>query len=657
MKQILSPLAVSLLLTAFLSISVNTYGQDRQNEALIAEMKAKRAESVRLLEMTIKAADGYKPANLYQSGSGDMRFCNYQDNPVATVLIATNIHAMSIKDGVFDKKSSLSYSEAADLTIIPQLVRCVQVLTCYNYKVIFRDYGPEWSFRDGKSFMDMATNDARKIGAQKVFILEEFLLNLNELYLRNTLIAKMIDVNSNHVIMHCIDLPVDFVKTSSGLLGSMMDQEAQNTLTSLKTIINEEKRGKAAKEWTEALNSAVHSVAKASQLSYFELRNLKGKTIELLPRKVKYPYYTLFNEDDIIVYNPSITNLHINGEEKAFQVFTEVGRGKGGKAGFEMTKTEDNTAYAALILKLEEAPKEINGSPSQTKYDFTTTFASSQKNVNDLLNIPPYDNSVVYFELDEDCSSIDDLYPILINNAISKAFEQFPFVSFISGTRLSQTKRERGLLKSDDMIDTQTVIRIAADAGKYLLNIANLSGDGANVSFSIELIETQTGEIIRSVPVNCHVTRLEEVLMSTLPIALIRSSFVKELDGKRLSILSETSLIFNPETMVVVSILERDTNPITGETLDKTIDVAYAKYIQCQGQQHLLSINKVIAPRVLNNIQQGDEIYIRLFTEEVSHPEKTADKEYDDAINNKKKGSFGNFLKKAASGIQIQVSN
>ena len=197
-----------------------------------------------------------------------------------------------------------------------------------------------------------------------------------------------------------------------------MSSETQSTIRDIKAAINAGKINKESEEFNKRTNDAIRSLLRRMTPSYFEMRNLKGKKAELISRKVKYPFYTINDEDVLSVYQPSLISYEMNTKNKDFIVLEQVGQGIGKNTTYEIEKLDGGQGLTHLIYKMDQAPKDIIGEFSSSKYDFTTTFISANPDPSVLFNIPLYNNAVVFFSLPYDLTSVEGYLRLVFHSGL-----------------------------------------------------------------------------------------------------------------------------------------------------------------------------------------------------------------------------------------------
>ncbi len=630
-----------------------SYGQQLSEKEMFQQVGQLVQQEKAAIQAIAASRDKRVPGTPYNSADNTVKMINFLADPVATVLVTAMTSGLEIDNNEYNQSESEKIKRMSELMNYAILYKAVQSLDKYHYKVIFKDTDAA-SLRVSKDeYVDQLISDSKNMGAQYLFMTDWVVVNFSNIYQKSFLQVKMIDVSTNHQYSESIDM--GFSVLDQGYGGALLSSETQSTIRNIKAAVNAGKINKESEEFNNRTNNAIRSLLRSVTPSYFEMRNLKGKKVELISRKVKYPFYTINDVDVLSVYQPSLISHELNSMSKEFIVLEQVGQGTGKNTAYEIEKLSEGQGVTHLVYKMDQAPKEIIGELSSSKYDFTTTFTSANPNPSILFNIPLYNNAVVFFSLPYDLTSVEGYYRYAVDYYTTKAIESLPFVSFINGDLFAQTKKQRQQLRTEEMIETQTAVKIAADAGKYVLNIADYIGENDIVSFSLELIETATGEILRSNQVKCHVTRLEEVIQNSIKDVLIRPVILKDIQGNSIQILSESSLFFPKESSLILSLIKKDINPITGESTEDSIDLAFVEYAEYQGQQHTLLVKKILDNNEFKALKKSSasqgQLYLRAISENVKNAEKSSDPDYDKSLKSKKRNSF---MEKMSNSINVE---
>lgn len=630
-----------------------SYAQQLSEEEMFQQVGQMVRQEKAAIQTIAASRDQRVPGMPYNSADKTAKMINFLADPVATVLVTAMTSGLEIDNHEYNQSESEKIKRMSELMNYAILFKAVQALDNYHYKVIFKDTDAASLRVSKEEYVDQLISESKNLGAQYLLMTDWVVVNFSNIYQRSFLQVKMIDVSTNHQYSESVDTGLSFLDQGYG--GALLSSETQSTIRDIKAAINAGKINKESEEFNKRTNDAIRSLLRRMTPSYFEMRNLKGKKAELISRKVKYPFYTINDEDVLSVYQPSLISYEINTKNKDFIVLEQVGQGIGKNTTYEIEKLDGGQGLTHLIYKMDQAPKDIIGEFSSSKYDFTTTFTSANPDPSVLFNIPLYNNAVVFFSLPYDLTSVEGYLRYAVDYYTTKAIESLPFVSFINGDLFAQTKKQRQQLRTEEMIETQTAVKIATDAGKYVLNIADYNGENDIVSFSLELIETATGEILRSNQVKCHVTRLEEVIQNTIKDVLIRPVFLKDIQGNNIQLLSESSLFFPKETPLILSLKKKDINPVTGENTEDSTDLAFVEYLEYQGQQHTLQVKKILDNKEFKAIKKSSatqgQLYLRAISEDVKNPEKSGDPDYDKSLKAKKRNSF---MEKMSESVNME---
>ncbi len=242
---------------------------------------------------------------------------------------------------------------------------------------------------------------------------------------------------------------------------------------------------------------------------------------------------------------------------------------------------------------------------------------------------------MTFFGLNFDLNSYDGLIKNRINNAVNSAITRHPGLQLIEHDHLADLKKERELQKSEDFINGHVVKQMKAIGAEYLLKLEQYNRKGTSVSFKLSLISIEQNKIIRTVDVNSSIDNIENEMYKQICERAVFPCTVNYFNsGKGLIELTSMLSLRNGDNCIL-SLTKAVTNPTNSEVSYSTVDLCSLKFKEYRGNKCIMSINKVLSPENMADIEKNslngfvtfrlDGSGIKSVISSVSEVKKTAD--------------------------------
>lgn len=417
-----------------------------------------------------------------------------------------------------------------------------------------------------EDYMDGIAARAKKIGATHVLVqdISMYIYSTDEHYIVFETVTNAICVQTNIASKICH-------RYYTGINGSG---------TTPADILKQEK---------DALRSYLMSAFPV----FFILQNSKGKTASLVATSM----FGMDNTDEVCFYNWSTVKAKQHGRP------TEYSRMK-----LVATGTNPKVVNGVLQVKLDNPV-----SPSNSLVIKLGDIIHSEINTYQHLPIAVADFKTSGNSLDTYCKTE-------INNAVYNAIYNLDAFNLIENNDLSFVKSERELQKTEDFIDGSVIEQFKASGALYVLSLSEFTQKEKIVNFKIDVLNVETGTIIKSFPINCHISNIDNVVEYYINKIFISPSSITSVSNKQIIVyptiplaskLGETfSILYNKPII----------NPVDGSVVYNRVEVATGKLVEWNCQEYIIAIDKILDKEDFANIAKNKEDGLYYLRKDINEP-------------------------------------
>lgn len=304
----------------------------------------------------------------------------------------------------------------------------------------------------------------------------------------------------------------------------------------------------------------------------------------------------------------------------------------------------------------------LNGGYLQVKSDKTITDASNIvlfRNVSQPIFQGVNQITMTFFGLDFGMETYDDLIKSRINNATYSAITRHAGLQLVEHDHLSNLKKERELQKSEDFIDGHVVEQMKAIGAIYLLKLESYERKDMQVNFKMSIISIAENRIIKTMNITTSIDNIENEMYKQICDRIANYCTIKQLDKNTLEM--TTVITLKEGDGCVLSKTEAIKNPISGEISYSKVKLCTATVEEYCGNRCVLSIDKVLSDKDMNNLEVDSSNGLITFIVDGSKIRSEADTQSDvkkEAVKTEKKEKqkkFWNSLKQVGKEVLKDV--
>lgn len=241
--------------------------------------------------------------------------------------------------------------------------------------------------------------------------------------------------------------------------------------------------------------------------------------------------------------------------------------------------------------------------------------------------------TVTLISLPYDESSIEGFMHKLINNSILGAIGETS-LTYIENEFLDEIEQERELQKSEEFIDGHIVEQMKSVGAQYYIKPVNIQMDtkAMNVKLDIEFHDISGNALLKSIPIECHITKLQDYVEKAIYDSFSFYCNVTIKDDL-VDLYSPMQIYADEGDKFDLFKIASVTNPLTGEVSHQRIKLMTLEYKEYHGLKHLFKIEKIKDKEAVKNVDWENDVFLYTRTIDGLNPKAELD------------GSGNNFLK------------
>lgn len=228
--------------------------------------------------------------------------------------------------------------------------------------------------------------------------------------------------------------------------------------------------------------------------------------------------------------------------------------------------------------------------------------------------------TVTYFSLPFDETSVMGYMKKILNNSVLGAIGETSWM-YIETEQLDAVKKEKRLQQSEEFLDGHTVEQMKFQGARYYIKLQNLKLDSStrDVSFNFNLYDVEGNTLVKSIPIACHITKVQEFVKKVLLESMQGFCYVCQEKGQLYSLYSPFHLVCNEGDLLDLEVNKKVVNPITKEESFMNTKVARFKYEEYRGMRHIISVYKIFDKKAFDAIDwEHDLLKYRQYMDEPS---------------------------------------